>query len=294
MSKDGTFVWKSNDINIPIKMIGISNDIKNQGAYIAYNEISNQINQTIKDKCGTYKTGDGRLYYIFGYGNLDLENVLETFTINKNPKSNELLTEIFEKPQIPKSISIEELIEIIKNKHIMLYTGAGISIAAQIPDLEGMREYLGINNEQDNLFTINLFNNMNVIKDKINSLSKSFFKGTTEAHGSLKRIQDILNFDLVTENIDSLHENTGANIINRTEMVEKITSERIKYIEYLITIGLARDDSGLISKYKSINKEGIIIAINVKAPEYLRSTDYYIKEDAQILIPKIEIAIKQP
>lgn len=289
MTKDCSFIWNYSDNYQPLKMIGLAEDIKNQGAYIAYNETSYSVTEEIKKTFGKYTTKDNRTYYIYGYGNLDLEGALDNLTNRKNQITNK--SEIQIQPN-PTKITIEKLINIFnrkdfKQEEVTIYTGAGISLEAGLPDMNEIIEYLEIKDIGIDKFTKNVIEDSNILKEKISNLSKKFTEATTPAHKYLKQLQDKYKIKIVTENVDSLHENIETDVINRSEIEKKITNEVLKNTKYLIIIGLARDDSNLIKRYKELNQTGTILAVNINIPSYLRNSDWYIEGDAQKILKDI-------
>jgi len=191
-----------------------------------------------------------------------------------------------ESPQNAKRITIENLADRL-NGRLLFYTGAGISAAAGIPLLSVITDSFGISRTTliDD-FSRDLSNGENGklrIKQKFDKL---LIKAKpTKAHKSLEKIRRMLKAELATENIDFLHEGVGSNILRRSDL-SKLNVKDLKRYDLIVTIGLAKDESFIIRKWKRLG--GRIAAIDLKPPEYLGKGDFYVLGDCQKLLPRLE------
>lgn len=215
--------------------------------------------------------------------------------VSRFPKETieEIRNEIREKV-LPTSqdIKVARLIEILKNKRVLFYTGAGISIASGVPDMAQLEKNLGI--EMSEKIDGFLENAISDPKGVINSweefTKRAFQKPATPAHQSLSALAQKLKAKIFTENVDNLQERAGVKAIHLTGpwLKENIKPEWLKDIDAVITIGLSYDDRGFLGWYKENNPNGKIIAVNLNQPSYLGKEDFLLKEDCQEAIPELE------
>jgi len=193
----------------------------------------------------------------------------------------------------PLDIHTEEVVDVIRNGTAIIYTGAGISVAAGTPDMKSLMAYLGIDRSKSvDEFARTVMFNPNGMRYKLSSLQESFFERTTPAHESLAKIQQLTGIRIVTENLDMLGEAAGQKLIKRDEINESLSDTKLQQLNCIVTVGLRADDSGLLWRFKRVNPEGRIIALNVEPPPYLGEKDYYLEGDAQKTLPSIVELIK--
>jgi NAD-dependent SIR2 family protein deacetylase len=215
--------------------------------------------------------------------------------LNRLPKEvtemvrNEIREKMLPKP---KEIKIDQLVKVLKNKRILFYTGAGISIASGVPNMEQLQKNLGIDMSQkiDELLKRAVVNPQSVIDSWEEFTKAAFEKPATAAHQSLSRLAQRLKAQIFTENIDHLQERAGVKATHLTGpwLKENILPEWLKDIDVVITVGLSYDDRGFLGWYKENNPHGKIIAINLSQPPYLGNEDFILKGDCQNIIPELE------
>ncbi|MDR2406511.1 MAG: hypothetical protein LBE13_00135 [Bacteroidales bacterium] len=193
-------------------------------------------------------------------------------TPNINIKNN------FVKPQCPKILSIDDFNNLFHNDicKCCIYTGAGIAKKAGIWDLMQIRQALYMENFA--IFREELrkapFYFLNVVKEFSRQLYET---EPSDEYYTLKRLQDIYNFPIITENRDILHQKAGHKVYTR-EILKKYPL--IIMNKKLLVIGLSDDHSALINMYRSINPEKPLYVINNgTTPFYLRNYDYYLHMD---------------
>lgn len=218
------------------------------------------------------------------------------FDVSKNfPKEvvemvrNEIRERMLPKPQ---EMEIAQLIEVLKNKKILFYTGAGISIASGILSMDQFKKNLGIDMAQkiDDLLKKAITAPESVINLWEEFVEAASEKPATPAHQSLAKLAQKLKAQIFTENVDKLHEKSGIRAIHITGpwLEENIQPEWLKDIDAVITIGLSHDDRGFLGWYKENNPNGKIIAIDLTQPSYLGNEDCILKGDCQEVIPELE------
>jgi len=202
---------------------------------------------------------------------------------------NEIRESMLPKPQ---EIKISQLVNVLKNKRILFYTGAGISMAGGVYGMDQLEKALGIDMSQkiDSLLKKAIINPKSVIDLWEKFIKAAFEKPATPAHQSLGRLAQKLKAQIFTENIDHLQERAGVRAVHLTGpwLKENVKPEWLKDVDVVITIGLSYDDRGFLGWYKENNPKGKIIAINLSQPSYLGNEDFVLKGDCQKIIPKLE------
>lgn len=202
--------------------------------------------------------------------------------------------------QTPLYSTICELSQIVNGKHCVFYTGAGLS-ASVVPTMSILEEQMKLMHikKKENLFLVS----HNALNDSANYMKpmEEFYKTClygepTPAHLEIRNIVIKMNWGLLTENLDLLHQRSGIEPLNRSMpdwLKSNVTKNDLKKIDYVITVGLAKDESGFLGWYKEHNPKGTIVAINLTQPEYLGNEDILIEEDAQSALPKLnEVLLK--
>ncbi|HOE15172.1 MAG TPA: Sir2 family NAD-dependent protein deacetylase [Candidatus Paceibacterota bacterium] len=192
----------------------------------------------------------------------------------------------------PKEIEIAQLVEILKDKKVLFYTGAGISIASGVHDMDQLQKNLGIEMSQkvDDLLKKAVANPQSVIDSWEEFIKAAFEKPATPAHQSLKTLAQKLKSQIFTENVDHLQERAGVKATHLTGswLKENVQPEWLKDIDVVITVGLSCDERGFLGWYKENNPNGKIVAVNLNQPPYLGNEDYILKGDCQKVIPELE------
>lgn len=191
----------------------------------------------------------------------------------------------------PMTLSREELINIISKNRIIFYTGAGISAAAGIPTMAELCKSLHFEDKSQMIVSLKkAVHHPEELAAVIRSFHDTcFFKMPTRAHYSLKELAFLKNTQIVTENLDYLHEYTGIlpYRIQSDHLRSTVNSTSLKDIDYILCIGLSCDDRGFLELYKQHHPEGKIISLDLKQPSYLGDDDYFLQGDLQEIIPQI-------
>ena len=192
----------------------------------------------------------------------------------------------------PNELNIEQLIEILKNKRVLFYTGAGISVASGVHSMDQLYETLGIDMSKrvDDLLRRAVSDPQGVIEPWEEFTKAAFEKPATPAHQSLAVLAQKIKSQIFTENVDNLQEKTGIKAIHLTGpwLKENIRPEWLKDIDVVLTVGLSYDDRGFLGWYKENNQNGKIVAINLDQPSYLGDEDFLLKGDCQRILPELE------
>jgi len=196
----------------------------------------------------------------------------------------------------PPEITVEDLAEILKSKRILFYTGAGISVAAGVHDMEKLKNTLQIDQSQriDGFLKIALDDPEKAV-DLWNEFTHAALNHEpTKAHVSIANLAKKLHCKVFTENVDKLHEKTGILPMRPTGdwMKEYIQKEWLKDIDVVVTAGLSSDDRAFLAWYKENNPNGKIAAINMEQPRYVGDEDFLLKGDLQEIIPQLESILR--
>jgi hypothetical protein len=226
---------------------------------------------------------------IFGLGTkgavcFDYKNGKTTFTVLKESNTEESGPNplVVTNPKPVKITSVNYLTKMIQGKRVIFYTGAGIS-SGVIPTMNELLKDLG---DIEQLVT-----NVKKSPREYIQILDNFFKKCeraepTKAHIALHNIISKTESLLITENLDLLHQKSGDIPLTRGNF--STSHMEFSKSDYVVTIGLASDESGLLNLYKKLNPNGVIIAININENiEYLSNEDFVLRKDAQIAIPEM-------
>lgn len=274
--------------------IRLASDPKKVYAYVVYGSpLPKSMTEAEKEKLTEYKDVSGNVYWLCGFGDFDLSSALRLQPIQQSPVKHNLVLNRGYADLKPLELGLKEIVDIIKNGRTIIYTGAGLSVAAGIPDMDKMREQLGLNSYQSvDEFTRMLMFKPEELKGKLQKLQAPFFGAPTLAHLALAEIQKLTGVRIVTENLDMLGEAAGQDLITRDNIDKTFSNKELGDIDYIITVGLGTDDSNLLWRFKQVSPTGCIVAVNIIPPTYLDTTDYYLEGNAQEIIPKLEELLK--
>ena len=194
-------------------------------------------------------------------------------------------------------ISPDSIVNVLKEKEVLFYTGAGISAASEVPTMETLQDMLFLRKDVpfDQWIVEVGGHQVAQLESKIIDFFKLCFnQPPTKAHKALRDIALRKQSPLFTENLDHLHERSGVspNRIDTKTLRTKENEEKLKQLDAVICLGLSHDDRGFLAWYKSVNPNGIIIAIDLKQPNYLGSEDYFCEGDLQFALPWLNAQLK--
>lgn len=185
-----------------------------------------------------------------------------------------------------REIESSEIIKLIKEKKVLIFTGAGISIASGIPDLEGLISLQQeIFHHPEQFFQDIVSNQTSHRIEK----AKQFHQLITASepnnnHWYIAQLCKKYGFALATGNIDGLHEKTQLTPIYQTSP-DKVEIPNIEQYDVILTIGLSNEGMGKVAEeYRIRNANGRIIAINVTPPAYLGSNDFYLEGNTEEIL----------
>lgn len=175
------------------------------------------------------------------------------------------------------------IMKLLQGKKVLVFTGAGISIASEVPDLDGiMARQQGIFYPPEQYFLDIIENKTSIRIEKAREYYHLFTASEpNQNHWYIKELCSQHGFQLATGNIDGLHEETGMKPIYQTSS-ERVDIPGLEEYDIILTIGLGDEGVGIVvQEYKTRNDTGCIIAINVNPPSYLDVNDYYIEGDSE-------------
>ncbi|MBA3953710.1 hypothetical protein H0X48_00115 [Candidatus Dependentiae bacterium] len=188
----------------------------------------------------------------------------------------------------PHSISGDNLSQIIKQKRVVFYTGAGIS-ACSVPSMQKLEDMLGFarnGRRPDGLKTVStMLSNPEMVTRNFGIFVLSTIESaTTLAHKRLAVLAQHLKTSIITENIDLLHEATGIRPLFAGDQKthDLWSAQNLQEVDLVICIGLSHDDRGFIAHYKNSNAQAQIVALDYKAPNYLDDHDMLLPGDIQV------------
>lgn len=174
------------------------------------------------------------------------------------------------------------------------YTGAGLSMHAWLPSMHDLKQALGVQNHLDieiDPCLINYLSNPQQLEDAwMWFVQQMKHCQPTPAHRAIKELLLHYGNNIVTENTDSLHQQTGieALMIDDAQAFRyAFPPEACREIDAIITVWLGSGDRWLLWWYKLHHPHGKIIAINKEIPAYCGADDIVILGDAQEILTHI-------
>ncbi|HBR18714.1 MAG: hypothetical protein A3G30_06210 [Chlamydiae bacterium RIFCSPLOWO2_12_FULL_49_12] len=253
--------------------------------------------QFISEDCFVNGKNQKRYRYFYQYGD-DEETKIGSSSSNESFSPNSFSYIVCERRVIenekPTIITEEELASIIRNKNVLFYTGAGLSASSNVPTMNQLESLLGIKKGVDFFPALKkAIETPQWFALQIQSFHQACFSSPpTKAHLALKELALFKHCQIVTENLDSLHEQTGIMPyrIDANHLKTEIDSDALREIDAIICIGLSYDDRGFLGWYKKHNPEGKVISIDLSCPSYLGNDDLLLKGDLQTIIPQLKLS----
>lgn len=187
---------------------------------------------------------------------------------------------------VPQKISYENLKKNIKQKNIVLYTGAGISAEKGLAMSDLNKVLLFSSNFESWLYSL-LLQADEILQGFSYFCKRAFEVEGTKAHYALSKLACCKQCAIITENFDYLHEQSGVRPIHLDASGVFFDESQWKDIDMVICLGLSHDDRGLLGLYKEKNPEGIILALDLLVPSYLGVEDYFYQCDLQKVLPNL-------
>lgn len=202
------------------------------------------------------------------------------------------------KPRVISAIDCAELLA--TKKHVVFYTGAGIS-AGIVPTMDQLMASLSLG---EKFFSaegsLAYLRTVEKNPESVMAPMRSFFDACrfgvpTLAHEALAKLLLRKDWGILTENVDLLHQRSGIDPLCRSRedwISANVSIEDLKSIDAVVTLGLRTDESGFLAWYALHNPAAIIIAFNREQPNYLDERDALVLGDLQELVPALESAIR--
>lgn len=247
------------------------------------------------EKLFSLSTPEGKKIWTYIYGDSAMDKSRPS---SKAHPSLEEAMGVVHPPRIlenktPKKVILSEIIKFIHNKHCVFYTGAGISakVVPTMPELMESLQMAGENgkNVMDTL-QYALKNPPSFVQPMDDFYNACLNGKPTKAHLAIRDIVQKKGWGLLTENLDLLHQRSGIDPLHHKGenwLKSNISEEDLQKIDYVLTIGLAKDESGFLGWYKANNPKGVIIAINLQKSTYLGEEDMLVIGDVQKLLPSL-------
>lgn len=215
-----------------------------------------------------------------------------------------------------KSLSLDEILaELVNdltnpNKRVAIYSGAGISIAAGVDDIN--RYNMRIAGDIGRPSTLKDFQSTAArVKADPKSILKSvrefyeslYFANPSPAHEAIAELAIELPNPLLvfTENLDLLHQKTGINVIAMkpaNQMKPYLNEDQLRQLDCIVCTGLSHDDRGFIAYLREINPNIRIIgnALLDQKPYFIdesNSNDVYLAANAHEVFPRLLDLVRQ-
>jgi NAD-dependent SIR2 family protein deacetylase len=183
--------------------------------------------------------------------------------------------------------------DLIKGKKVLLFTGAGISMAAGLPDLEGLNAaiegmFYPLDSYIDDILNNRTGQRVKSFRDYMSLFIES---EPTAAHYLVASLCREFGFDLATGNFDNLHQKTGLNPIFQN--TDDVVIPNLEQYDYILTIGLNVGIGSVDQVFRAKNPQGRIIAICPEPPYYLTEQDYYVNEPYDDALSSIIKSLKE-
>jgi Sir2 family len=187
--------------------------------------------------------------------------------------------------QNPTQLGKQELIELIKNKKCIFYTGAGISMQGNVAGMAELMQNLKLENGTQEFLKAAWKCPKELCTAFENFCKSAIHTPPTPAHFALKKLAEEKSAAIITENVDLLQQRTGIEpIFAYSNALALLPAENWQELEAIICIGLSYDDRGLLARYKKHNPHGILVAVDLKTPTYISDKDYVCLGDLQEIL----------
>lgn len=187
-----------------------------------------------------------------------------------------------------REVGVEQVAQALRGKRALLFTGAGISVEAGLPNLE---ELMGLTRgifEPLGAYVHDLV--VHTLEPRVAQVDRYWALFTasqpTTAHWLIADLCQTYSYPVVTGNLDGLHEKTGIQPLfyggRGTEGLPDLSG-----FEYLLTIGVAAGIGEVAAAYHAQNPQGTLIAINPEFPTYCGGRDWHIRGEAAPMLEQL-------
>jgi hypothetical protein len=171
----------------------------------------------------------------------------------------------------------------------VFYTGAGLSIASGIPSMDELEKSLYIERMGEELNAGAIITHADEVLENWNHFCQTIVTAQPSlGHYALALLAQKKGCAIFTENVDYLHQKSGIiPLMVQPHLKQDQDTVFFGEIDAIVCIGLSHDDRGLLAFYKECNPAGVIIAIDLKQPNYLGQEDMLLIGDAQKILPTL-------
>lgn len=193
----------------------------------------------------------------------------------------------FTELKMARQLTVKELASYMQDHSVIFYTGAGISIACGVPAMAQLEEALCVDQTNGVLNMSKIITNASAAVEKFKQFCDEAFQlQPSAAHYAIAELANAKQCAVFTENIDVGHQKSGIKPI-MPDPTLRSQGAHFKAIDAIICVGLSHDDRGLLAFYKEHNPAGIIVAIDLKQPDYLGEEDKLLVGDLQKILPEL-------
>ncbi len=213
---------------------------------------------------------------------------------NKISSDEEAKNRLGDEKTNPQVLTINDAAALISGVDVIFYTGFGISSSTSSTNTAEIERSLDLKSAPDKdkshhviEVAIKLLSNPDqYLKMYEKAIRRTSIQKPTDAHWAIAKMT---KSPVLTENYDNLHQQTSVETLSAKDLKDKTRlSSMLRNVEYLITVGLVYDESGVLKLFKDVNKQGKIIAFGDRKPYYLSADDYFVPGDVQQTIPALK------
>ena len=197
-------------------------------------------------------------------------------------------------PGRAESISVEEFISRIREKPLVAFTGAGISLSSGIPTFAGrggLADHFPLVEPFPGEVAKWMIDCPFKLAETLGAFQAGFITAQPNpAHVALSQLeQNQVLHHVITGNGDLLHERAGSRKVHYKGAVHFVGADEgwtwIREGEAMLIIGVARDEHGIISYARDNSIQ--IIAIAPDRPNFLCEGDWFVQGQAEEVLPSL-------
>lgn len=228
--------------------------------------------------------------YNFDYG--IFAKKCSSYFFEKNPSY--YFAQPLDNPKVsPQEIVPGKLVDFLRTKRCLFYTGAGLSAASGVATMSSLEKSLSLSEGLVSFLRQIYWRPQEIVRGFKEFCETAILSEPTPAHHALHTITQKQGIALLTENVDLLQQRAGSKPLSpHLEDVGAVTQQNLLEIDAIICVGLSHDDCGFLAHYKKNNPAGILVAIDKGTPSYLSDHDFIIQDDLQKVLPYIAKTIE--
>lgn len=174
---------------------------------------------------------------------------------------------------------------VLRGRHLAVLTGAGISVKSGIPTFSGENSLdarLSLHEPFPGEVVALMLADPATLIAEIGAFQANLLTARpNRAHSLLVSLQTAgLVFQIVTTNIDMLHEWAGSTSVISPQQF--IKTQPGSEIDTLLVIGVSTDADGVVAAARSAGLR--VVVADIKPPAFLKPQDWYVQEEAETIL----------